>query len=214
VISLSGESIVTLAKEQFRVWVHTPSGATALVPADAELRQDGPLCVAASADGQLRQLVWATSTPQITDVQARSLDFENRVLAPRLPPFVLSRYDASLTTTVMHPITGQPIPGPLVRGNPNDVDSLLVFNRAGLSMYARPLQFIGDQPPYGHLFRALAARSRHLLAAATLYANVDPMIAPCRNQGGNALGCVGALQHQRQWTRFVLATQLSTFPTY
>lgn len=213
VIGLSGDSIATLANEQFRVWVHTPSGATAVVPAGTELKTDGSLCVAASRDGQLRQIVWGAATPAIQDVQARSVDFENRLLAPRLPRFLLSQYDANLTTTVMNPMTGMAVPGPQVRGNPNDIDNLLVFNRAGLSMYARPPQFMGEQPPYGHLFRALAARSRHLLATATIYAHVDPMIASCRLQPA-AMGCVGAHQHQRQWTRYVLATQLSTFPTY
>lgn len=213
-IGISGETLATLAGEQFRVWVHTPSGATALVPAGAELRQDGPLCVATSGDGLLRQLVWGTATPHMTDLQTRSVDFENRLLAPRLPRFAVSQFDTNLTTTVMNPMTGQPVPGAQLRGNPNDIDNLLVFNRTGLSMYTRPAQFMGDMPPYGHLFRALAARSRHLLATATLYPQVDPLIAPCRAQGNTAMGCVGAQQHQRQWTRFVLATQLSTFPTY
>lgn len=206
-ISISGDSIVTLAGEQFRVWVHAPSGATALVPADATLQQDGNACVARSTDGNLQQLVWSANAPSPIEVNARANEFEAVIQGPRLPRYVASQFDATLTTMAMNPMTGQAMPGSQMR------DGGLIFSRKALSLYKRAAQFYGDQVPQGHAFETLVARSGHFLGVATINQLIDPRWMACTNNPQYP-GCADAFRNRRAWTRFVLATQLSTFPTY
>lgn len=206
-ISISGDNIGTLAGEQFRVWVHAPSGATALVPAEATLQQNGNTCVARSSDGSLQQLVWSANAPSPIEVNARAMEFETAIQGPRLPRYVLSQFDPTLTTTAINPMTGQPMPGAQMR------DGGLIFTRKALSLYQRAAQFYGDQVPQGHVFETLVARSGHFLGVATINQLVDPRWMACTNNPQYP-GCADAFRNRRNWTRYVLATQLSTFPTY
>ncbi len=207
-ISISGDTLATLAGEKFRVWVHTPSGATALVPADATLKQEGAACVARSGDGNLQQLIWSASAFNFIEANGRTMEFENAIQAPRLPRYMVSQFDGTLTTMTMNPMTGQPMPGSQA------LASGLVFARKGFSLYKRAPQFYGDQVPQGHVFETLLARSGHFLGVATINQEVDLRWTACVNGNPQAMGCIGAMQNRRAWTRFVLATQLSTFPTY
>ncbi len=206
-VSISGDNIATLAGEQFRVWVHPPSGATVLVPADASLQQEGGACVARSADGNLQQLVWAAHAPSFADVNARAGEFESAVQSPRMPRFVGTQFDTALTTMTMNPATGQPMPGSQMR------DGGLIFTRKALSLFKRAPQFYGDQVPQGHAFETLVARSGIFLGVATLNQQVDPRWQAC-TANPQYPGCADAFRNRRTWTRFVLATQLSTFPTF
>jgi hypothetical protein len=187
--------------------VHAPSGATALVPAEATLQQDGNACVARSSDGSLQQLVWSATAPSPFEANARAVEFEMAIQGPRLPRHVASQFDASLTTTAMNPMTGQAMPGPQMR------DGGLIFTRKALSLYKRAAQFYGDQVPQGHAFETLVARSGHFLGVATINQQVDPRWMACTSNPQYP-GCADAFRNRRAWTRFVLATQLSTFPTY
>lgn len=206
-ISISGDSIATLAGEQFRVWVHAPSGATALVPAEATLQQEGSACAARSGDGNLQQLVWAALALTPQDSTARMLEFESAIQTPRMPRFVASQFDPALTTMAMNPVTGQAMPGSQMR------DGGLIFSRKALSLLKRAPQFYGEPVPQGHAFETLVARSGIFLGVATINQQVDPRWQAC-TLNPQYPGCADAFRNRRSWTRFVLATQLSTFPAY
>lgn len=206
-VSISGDNITTLAGEQFRVWVHTPSGATALVPAEASLRQEGGVCAARSADGNLQQLVWSANTQSFAETNVHALEFESAVQTPRMPRFVASQFDPTLTTMTLNPMTGQPMPGSQMR------DGGMIFTRKGLALFKRPSQFPGEPVPQGHAFETLVARSGVFLGVATINQEVDLRWQAC-TAAPQYPGCSDAFRNRRAWTRFVLATQLSTFPTY
>jgi S1-C subfamily serine protease len=211
-ISISGDTIATLAGERFRAWVHGPSGATALVPADMALKQEGATCVARAQDGSFQQVVWAAPAANGFEHGARTREFEEAIQAPLLPRYFSSQLDTSLTTFFTDSRTGQTVPGPLVR------DNGLAFARKGVTLYKRPAQFYGDRVPEAHVFETMVASAGLFLGVATINQQVDTRWQGCMagNPQGNpgAMGCVGAIANRRAWTRFVLATQLSTFPTY
>lgn len=207
-IGLSRENPQALGAEQFQVWVSQPSGATALVPAGYTLGNEGSTCVAKSNRGPFQLLIWSAHTPTPMDVEWRSTEFEQRVIGPRIPYNFGALPDPQLTTYVTNPMTGQSFPGPQLR------DNGLIFNRKGFSLAKRPMRFPGDVVPVAHGFHTLVARSGNFLGVATLNDEVNPMIYACTSQNPPPMGCVGAVTHLREWTRFVLATQLSTFPTF
>lgn len=203
-MGLTQEDPQRLATEGFRLWISHPSGATVLVPPGATLQRDGEVCIARSADGNFQQLVWSALTPNFVAMQARSLEFEQRILRPRVPQEFGFQIDPNLTT-----FTAPHMPGPLLRPNG------MPFNRKGFSYATQPQRFIGEAVPFAHLFLTLATGANSFLGVSTLNARVHPFLQACRmNNGPTLQGCVDAQAHQRQWTRFVLATQLSTFPAY
>jgi hypothetical protein len=208
IMNLSRESPQALAAAQFQVWVHRPSGATALVPTGYVLDNEGGACVARSKKGPFQLLIWSASTPTPHDVQWRSTEFEQRIIGPRMAYNFGFQLDPQLTTLVANPMTGLPMPGPQMR------DNGLIFNRKGFALAKRPMQFPGDAVPMAHAFHTLVARSGSFLGVATLNDEINPLIYRCGTPGAPAVGCIGASAHLAEWTRFVLATQLSTFPVY
>jgi hypothetical protein len=208
IMNLSRESPQALASAQFQVWVHRPSGATALVPAGYTLSNEGDACVARSNRGPFQLLIWSARTPTAPDVQWRSSEFEQRIIGPRMPYNFGFQVDLQLTTWVPNPMTGMPMPAPQVR------DNGLIFNRKGFTLAKRPMQFPGDVVPLAHGFHTLVARSGSFLGVATLNDEINPLIYRCSSNDPPSVGCIGASAHVAEWTRFVLATQLSTFPVY
>lgn len=207
IMNLSREAPQALGEARFQVWVSRPSGATALVPAGYTLTQEGSTCVARSRTGPFQLLVWSAATPTPADVQWRSTEFEQRILGPRLPQTFGLQIDPQLTTFITAP-NGIVAPGPQVR------DNGLMFNRKGFMLAKRPPQFPGETVPLAHVFHTLVARSGAFLGVATVNAEINPLLTTCGTPMQPAYGCVGAQAHLAEWTRFVLATQLSTFPVY
>lgn len=202
-LGLTREDPQRLAAESFQVWVSQPSGATVLTPPGVTLRRDGEVCIARSADGNFQQIVWAAATPGYGEVQTRSLDFEQRLLGSRVPPAFGLQIDTNLTT-----FSAPGMPGPLLRPNG------MMFNRKGLSYPTQPQRYPGEPVPLAHVFETLAAGAGHFLGVATLNARLHPLLQACAMGNTAMQGCIDATAHQRMWTRFVLATQLSTFPSY
>jgi S1-C subfamily serine protease len=202
-LGLTRENPQLLAAESFRVWVSQPSGATVLMPPGAQLQRDGEVCVARSADGAFQQLVWSAVTPTPAAMQARSLEFEQRILTPRVPAAFNFQLDTNLTT-----FSYPNVPGPLMRPNG------MLFNRKGFSYATQPQRFPGEAVPFAHLFLTLATGPGSFLGVATVNARVHPFLQACAMNNTAMQGCIDAAAHQRTWTRFVLATQLSTFPAY
>jgi hypothetical protein len=116
-----------------------------------------------------------------------------------------TQIDPQLTTFVTSP-NGAIVPGPQFRTNG------LVFNRKGFILAKTQIPFPGAQVPVAHGFHTLVAQSGYFLGVATLNDQIDAMLQPCAVQQFSTLQCSGARAHLREWTRFVLATQLSTFP--
>jgi hypothetical protein len=204
-IQISREDAQKLQQALFHVWIHTETGATAIVPDGYTLRNEADTCVAKSSSGPFQLLVWGAKTPQQADVQWRSQEFEQKVIGPRMPYQFGFQMDPQLTTFVTLP-NGAMVPGPQIRPNG------LVFNRKGLMLAKAAVPFPGAPVPLAHGFHTLVAQSGNFLGVAALNDQIDPMLQPCYASQFSSPQCAGAYAHLKEWTRFVLATQLSTFP--
>lgn len=204
-VGISHEDPQLLQQAHFRVWVHAGSGATAVVPVGYDLVRDQSACVARSTTGPFQLLIWGADTPTAADVQWRSQEFEQRVIGPRMPYQFGFLPDPNLTTYVLQ--SGIPIPGPQFRPNG------LVFNRKGFALLKAPIRHQGETVPLAHAFHTLVAQSSRFLGVASLNDEIDAGLQQClmQRQLGTA-SCSRQRAHLREWTRFVLATQLSTFP--
>lgn len=190
-----------LAGEGFQLWTHLDSGATAVVPAAAALREDGPVCVARSASGNFEQLVWGALAAGPVGVMVKPDVFERQIVLPRLGAFVASQFDPHLTTGAFNPATGayQPTSQTDARGT--------LFARKGLFL-ARPPAGGGGT---AHVFETLVARNDSFLGVSTLNHDRPAMLDACVMTPTTAM-CRDAMAHLREWTRYILATQLSTYP--
>lgn len=199
IMNISTMSPAELGALNFELWVHAPSGATAVVPAGYQLQADNGVCRVATANGEFRQILWGGNAVNPHQVQLLSTQFEMLVLAPLLPAFGY-QFDPQLTTIA--PGTG--LPGPNFR------DNGLVFNRKGIMSPKIPFQ--GPGTPILHSFETLIARSGAFLGVVTINNEVSPDLPRCLQLGMQHPSCRAAHEHVRVWTHFVLATQLSTFP--
>lgn len=204
-IQISHENPQQLQQALFQVWVHDETGATAIVPDGYELENDGNVCVAKSTSGPFQLLIWGARTPHLFDVQWRSQEFEQRVVGSQIPYQFGWQIDPALTTFVMMP-NGAMLPGPQHRPNG------LVFNRKGFILAKKAMPFPGAPVPLAHSFHTLVAPSGNFLGIAALNDEIDVNLQQCITQQLSGPQCSGAYTHLHEWTRFVLATQLSTFP--
>lgn len=194
--SLSRMDAQTLDDLRFDLWVHRSSGATAVVPSGYVLSDTGIGCTASSRGGPFELALWGAPARSPVEVQAQSQAFESTMLIPRVPAYIQFGIDPQLTTFQHN------IPGPQVRRDG------LVFNRKGF-IYA--LQTGGS----AHIFSTLVARSGTFLGVATLNSRSDPHLGICFSNEAmlSHPDCQQARRHANEWTHFVLATQLSTYPS-
>ena len=204
IIKISQVSTDVLNRERFRVWIHAETGATAVVPAGYTLGVDGNVCIASSTAGPFKLLVWGARTPTQSDVQWRSMEFEQRVIQPRMPYQFGFLIDPQLTTFSASNMGL--VPGPQFRPNG------LVFNRKGFTLAKVQVPFPGAPVPLAHAFHTLVAQSGAFLGVASLNDEIDPALMHCVTQQFSMPVCQRARSHLKEWTRFILATQLSTFP--
>jgi hypothetical protein len=198
IMNISTMSDSELRTLKFDIWVEKRSGATAVIPAGYEITNESGVCLIATEDDQFKQMIWGgpATTPQ--EVQQISAQFENLVMAPRVPTYGF-QYDPQLTT-----LSPNGMPGPNFRENG------LVFNRKGGMSPKVP--FYGPQTPILHSFETLIARSGTFLGVGTINEEVTRDLSRCLLVGMGDRTCAGTRQHVRDWTHFILATQLSTFP--
>lgn len=199
IMNISTMSPAELGALNFELWVHEPSGATAVVPAGYPLQANNGVCRAATPNNEFRQVLWGAEAVNPDQVQLMSSQFETVVVAPLLPSFGF-QFDAQLTT--LSPTTGQP--------GPNFRDNGLVFNRKGIISPKIPFQ--GPGTPILHSFETLIARSGAFLGVVTINSEVTRDLQRCLQLGMLHPSCRATREHVRVWTHFVLATQLSTFP--
>ena len=187
---------------RFDVWRHTPSGATAVLPAGYQLRRTGNHCQAEDSTGRFAQMLWGTNAASPAEVQMQSQLFEARVVVPLLPQLQFWSFDPQLTTTIVN--NNQVFPGPQFRPNG------LVFTRKGLMYPTLPQQ--GMSSPILHVFETLIAKSGTFLGVATINSEIAPAMTACLTTNFEGSGCAAVRAHLNTWTHFVLATQLSTYP--
>jgi S1-C subfamily serine protease len=181
---------------KFDIWTHEPSGATAVTPSGYELISNGQVCMARSPSGVFTQVVWGVQIASAADVQPVSLQFEQTVMYPLAPyPFGF-QYDQVLSTMTVQ-----------------FRDNGMTFHRKGFTQPKAQWYPGGPMPPLSHTFETLIAKSGSFLGVGTLNNDLPHTMQFCVQSGGNAPGCDSVIRHLREWTHFVLATQLSTYPS-
>lgn len=195
VMAISTLPTSTIETMQFETWVHSSSGATVVTPAGYRAERVGDVCELRSSTGPFRQVIWGAAAQDAMEVQRVSLQFEQGVMYPRAPYPYGFQIDPSLTTN-----------GPQFRENG------LVFNRKGFAQ-AKQMVMAGSLAPLAHTFETLIAKNQSFVGIGTLNDAVPQGLAACSQSGGRLPGCDGMIRHLEEWTRFVLATQLSTFPS-
>jgi S1-C subfamily serine protease len=203
IMRVSMRPLAELNSLTFDIWTHEQSGATAVTPAGYDLVKEGDVCVARSNTGPFMQVIWARPASNPMDIQNSALAFESNVMGPRAPYNFGFQLDPQLTTYQVNAY-GQPIPSPQFRSNG------LVFTRKG---FMQPkVQYYGPATPLAHSFETLVAKGGTFLGVGTLNNDVPPLVQQCLL--GQAVNCAPINQHVREWTHFILATQLSTYPAY
>ena len=181
---------------RFDVWVHPQTGATALTPAGYDITHVGEVCVVRSPTGPFMQVIWGGPAFDPMQVNQIATFFEQRVMMPLAPYNFGFQFDPALTT-----------PGPQIRANG------LVFNRKGFSQPKAPWAPGMPPPPLAHTFETMIAKGGVFLGVGTLNNELPP--GDLQNfcmQGGQAPACPLVHANFREWVRFILSTQLSTFP--
>jgi S1-C subfamily serine protease len=198
IVQLSTLPRAEIGRLEFDVWLHEASGATVVTPAGYSLMNEGPVCVARSSTGPFSQVVWGASATDPQQVQMASVQFETTVMAPRVPPFPF-QMDLALTT-----FQGIGIPGPQLR------DNGMVFNRKG---YSHSKGYLAPPNVVAHSFETLVAKGGSFMGVGTINDNRPLDLLQCVSSPF-VPQCQGAREYLKEWTLFILATQLSTYPSY
>ena len=205
ILRLLNQDPAVIGRERFQLWVHRDSGATAVVPADVKFSTEGAACVARSPRGVFEQVVWGGSAAGPIGVQQQALRFEQQIVGPRMGLFGASSYDVHLTTGANDPYTGQY--RPLTQTRPNGL------------VFARKAQFMQHMPSgpglpmrVSHAFETLVARNDSFLGVASFNHDRPTLIETCMAAPSTAM-CRGPMAHLQEWLRYLLATQLSTYPS-
>lgn len=204
ILRLLNQDPAVVGRERFQLWVHRESGATAVVPADVKFGVEGQACMARSASGVFEQVVWGAVAAGPVGVQQQPIRFEQQIIAPLLGVYALPQLDPHLTTGVTNPYTGQI--QPMSQTRPNG----LVFQRRA--------QFMQHMPPapglprVSHAFETLVARNDSFLGVATFNRDRPVLIETCMSTPTTSM-CRAPMAHLKEWLRYLLATQLSTYPS-
>ena len=189
-----GASAASLSGERFAVWSHLPSGATAVIPAGRTIEKEGDVCVVRARQGAIQQVIWGQPAPGVPEINEVSIMFERAVMQPRAAYQFGFMVDPLLTTLGPQP------------GNEG-----MVFNRKAFSGAYGPND-PKSQTYYRHAFESLLARSRTFLGVATLNDMVPVTLGSCVALNYPTPQCRELKSAADEWIRFVLATQLSTYP--
>jgi hypothetical protein len=186
---------------EFDVWVHQPSGATALMPAGYPLTSQDGVCVVDG--GTLHQVLWAKNA-RFDQLQQISNMFETGVMLPRVAAYQFGwQWDPILTKFPMDNFGIQNFAaGPQTQTRSDG----LVFLRKGF-IHNRSTDPNG---PHANSFETLASRNNTFMGAGTINDFVAPEMGQCSMINWNAPTCGQVYQDFKKWTHFILSTQLST----
>ncbi|MER9867199.1 serine protease [Mesorhizobium sp. M0136] len=190
-VAFSGSPRAVIEELEFNRWVHGGSGATVLVPADAELVSDGDSCSAKTDDGIFQMIVWGTAATNPAEVQEASQAFETRFMASLAVPNIGFYPDQVLSFN-----------------GPQSRQDGLTINRKSF--------FIGKNSmgpgrfKAMHQFETIMARGGSFVGVASVNNDVEQ----CFNQFNQFVLCNPTPLFLKKWAHFVLATQLSTYPFY
>jgi hypothetical protein len=190
----------------FDVWLHTASGATALTPTGYQLLREGNHCIARSQTGPFLQLIWG-SVGQASSFDAISHAFEDTILLPMVRTQFGGMLEGTLSR-VPRDGAGRPIPG-VGPVSENRSDGL-VFSRRGLVHFKSP--FRGPGAPLSVTFDTRAARNGSFMGVASISEDVPANTVQCEASGWTLQGCELTHRYFREWTHFLVSTQLSTYP--
>lgn len=196
IMAVSTRPLSEIESLKFDIWVHKQSGATVVTPAGYPLTQQGDVCTVRSSSGPFSQVVWGTRATDPMQVQQVSQQFELGIMFPRAPYQYGFQLDFALTTQ-----------GPQLRENG------MVFNRKGFTQPKAQWVPGMPPPPFAHTFETLIAKTGTFLGVGTINDDLPPALQLCIQTRGQAPGCASVVQHVREWTHFILATQLSTYPS-
>ncbi|QOV66933.1 serine protease [Citrobacter sp. BDA59-3] len=189
--SVSAVPINVLQGFRFQLWTHLESGATLAVPDDVTLTQQGNVCVAATTNGTFEQVISASPAANQHEVNQASITFEQQIVTPKISPNLGSYPDQVLTTW-----------GPQQRS-----DGLVVNRKA----YFFGRQQLGPgRFKATHQFETLMARDGTFVGISTFNNDVEQCVTPV----GQYVLCHSSPQYLQQWAKFVLATQMSTYPVH
>jgi trypsin-like peptidase len=188
-VNMSGRPRAEIDAFEFDIWSNLESGATVAVPAGTDLHPENGLCIANSTTGPFYQLIWGTPIDQSQQITA-AIEFEQRFMAPRAMPNFGYEPDTVLT-----------LPQGQLRN-----DGFLV-NRKAFTINRSPFAQVIDGM---HQFETIMTRSGAFVGVATV--NFD--LKRCLTPVGQFLSCPMDSNYLAEWTRFVLGTQLATFPVY
>jgi S1-C subfamily serine protease len=180
---------------EFDIWVHIPSGATAVTPAGYPVTNEGDVCILRSSTGPFRQVIWSAAAGDANQVQMASIQFEQQVMFPRAPYMFGYNFDFVLTTLGAQPR-----------------DNGMLFNRKGFTQPKIAWYQGNPPPPSAHTFETLISKGGSFLGVGTLNDDLPGNLSFCVQTGATAPGCATTIQHLREWTKFILATQISTYP--
>ena len=180
----SGRPRVEIDAYEFDIWTHRVSGATVAVPADTALVDTGEFCIARSESGLLEQRIMGAFAATQYEVQTVAVRFEQLMARPG------QWFGLDPVLTI----------GPQLRA-----DGFVVNRKGAMGV------------PFGantaiHFFETLMARGGTFVGIMT-YNNRMRQYQMCTANPA-AYGCSEVLDELAQWTRFLLATRLSTYPVY
>lgn len=184
-----------LNRFEFDVWTDQKSGATAVTPSGYAIRKEGDVCVARSSKGPFSQIVWGTDARDHLQAAAVAIQFEQQVMLPRVPYMHGAEIDQVLTT----------------QGAQFRMNGMIFYRKGFTHPKERPT------PPWpprlAHSFETLIAKSGTFLGVGTVNDEYPPQLLACVRANFNHPSCAGILGHLQEWTHFILATQLSTYPS-
>jgi Trypsin-like peptidase domain len=192
---LSTLPMSTIESMRFDTWVHEPSGATVVTPAGYSQASVKDACEFRSTAGPFVEVVWGASAADATEVTLTATRFEQTVMLPRVPYQFGYQVDQALTIST-----------------PQFRDNGLLFNRKGFYVAKEP-PVAGVPLPVAHTFEALIAKNGTFVGVGIVNDDVPAAMTLCTQSGGRMQGCEAVMRHLEEWTRFILATQLSTYPS-
>ena len=184
---------VDLSEFEFDIYQHLQSGGTLVVPSGSALESAGALCVARSRTSPMELKAQLTSVATGVDVQARSVDYENALIAGSLS----MQWQLDPSWTYLAP--------------QQRFDGLIVRRKAAYKV----IQNQAGRFPEKYVFATLASRGTVFIGSSVTDHNYSPAAIRLGQMClGNpaAPGCAQWTATRREWARFVIGVHLTTFP--